>query len=511
MNLSDPSLDFDELFPMIFNISSNLLSITRVADNCILRVNPAWLNAFGYQASEVVGKTSQELNLWVDQAQRQCLKNVIETDGEHDQFEALFQGKDGRRRHCLVTARAFDNKGVECYLFSSEDITADKQAEKTVLASRAILADAIESINEGFVLYDASHRLIVCNSKFREFYGYSKSETAPGVSAIELGRLDVQRGAVLLPPEASGEEYSLRRENLGAGLSKFMVVQLRDGRHLLLSDRQTDSGGIVSIQTDISELKHAEKELSRLRDEAVAANHAKSEFLAHMSHELRTPLNSILGFTQVMREQLFGPLGHEKYVGYVELVLQSGEHLLSLINDVLDLSKVEAGELGLDEKPFELNKTLAACVQMITGRETTGICSLWLEDRGKLPFFLGDERLMTQILLNLLSNAVKFTHPDGEVVVRADYGDSQGWRVTVTDTGCGLSSEDIPKVLEPFGQVRTGSLQSHEGTGLGLSLSKKLTELHGGQLEIESTLGAGTKVTLWFPKDRALKVAQVDG
>ncbi len=224
MNLSDPSLDFDELFPMIFNISSNLLSITRVADNCILRVNPAWLNAFGYQASEVVGKTSQELNLWVDQAQRQCLKNVIETDGEHDQFEALFQGKDGRRRHCLVTARAFDNKGVECYLFSSEDITADKQAEKTVLASRAILADAIESINEGFVLYDASHRLIVCNSKFREFYGYSKSETAPGVSAIELGRLDVQRGAVLLPPEASGEEYSLRRENLGAGLSKFMVV-----------------------------------------------------------------------------------------------------------------------------------------------------------------------------------------------------------------------------------------------------------------------------------------------
>ncbi len=267
----------------------------------------------------------------------------------------------------------------------------------------------------------------------------------------------------------------------------------------------------MSIQTDISELKHAEKELSRLRDEAVAANHAKSEFLAHMSHELRTPLNSILGFTQVMREQLFGPLGHEKYVGYVELVLQSGEHLLSLINDVLDLSKVEAGELGLDEKPFELNKTLAACVQMITGRETTGICSLWLEDRGKLPFFLGDERLMTQILLNLLSNAVKFTHPDGEVVVRADYGDSQGWRVTVTDTGCGLSSEDIPKVLEPFGQVRTGSLQSHEGTGLGLSLSKKLTELHGGQLEIESTLGAGTKVTLWFPKDRALKVAQVDG
>ncbi|MGO1118819.1 PAS domain-containing sensor histidine kinase [Rhodovibrionaceae bacterium A322] len=497
-----------ELLPLMFSSSSDLIAITRASDQALVAVNPAWQRAIAYSEEEVVGRSSAELNLWVDPQQRQNFVELLERAGSVSKFECLFRRKDGSHGTCLITACGFDSNGEKYFFFSSQDVTAGRQAEKTVLASRALLVDAIESINEGFVLYDADRRLIICNSKFREFYGYSEEEAAPGVSGVELGRLDVVRGRVLLPVRERADEYMNRRNNLRPKESKFTVVQLRDGRYLLLSDRQTDGGGIVSIQTDITELKQAEKELAKLRDDAVAANRAKSEFLAHMSHELRTPLNSILGFSQVMSEQLFGALGHKKYSDYVRLVLQSGEHLLSLINDVLDLSKVEAGELLLDEKPFDLSEALSSSTQMITGRKEGGRCIPRLDVGDDLPLFLGDERLMRQILLNLLSNAVKFTDPAGEVVVSVDCSLQDGWRISVSDTGCGMTPEDIPKALEPFGQVRRGAHQSHEGTGLGLSLSKKLTELHQGQLEITSELGAGTEVVLTFPKSRALKLAR---
>ncbi|MGO1118818.1 PAS domain-containing sensor histidine kinase [Rhodovibrionaceae bacterium A322] len=508
-DLLDPDLDLAELFPILFAACSDLISISRVSDNRILAVNPAWLKALRFSAKEVIGSTGVDLGLWDDLTLRERFIEHLGASDLSEGFEISLRRKDGTYCHCLMVGRRFNHKGECCYLFTGRDITADKKAQQRILATQSLLVDAVESINEGFVLYDADDSLVICNSKFREFYGYSEEEAAPGANAIELGWLDVERGAVLLPPETSGEEYSFRRDLLETGLSKFVTVQLRDGRHLLLSDRKTDSGGVVSIQTDVTELKRAERELSRLRDEAVAANRAKSEFLAHMSHELRTPLNSILGFGQVMNEQLFGNLGHEKYQDYVGLLLQSGEHLLSLINDILDLSKVEAGELGLDEKPVELQKILESCIQMISGQDDKEICELTLEVQAGLPFFQGDERLLTQIFLNLLSNGVKFTDPNGLVTVKAAFDNQQGWRIDVRDTGCGMSSSDIPKALEPFGQVRSGSLQAHEGTGLGLSLSKKLTELHGGRLEIESAVGKGTTVTLSFPAIRALRVASV--
>lgn len=234
------------------------------------------------------------------------------------------------------------------------------------------------------------------------------------------------------------------------------------------------------------------------------ANTAKSEFLAHMSHELRTPLNSIIGFSQSMTEEVFGKVGNDKYLEYASDIHASGHHLLNLINDVLDLSKIEAGELMIDEEDVDLDELLNSCLRMIQGRKEAKSITIQYDSSGNLPHIRADERLVKQIVLNLLSNAVKYNVTDGTVRLSASVDQNNSVSVVVSNTGVGIDVENIAKVLEPFVQARTHAQKTHEGTGLGLSLSKQLIELHGGMLEIESQLGKGTTVAFRFPPDRTL-------
>jgi signal transduction histidine kinase len=245
----------------------------------------------------------------------------------------------------------------------------------------------------------------------------------------------------------------------------------------------------------------AERRLIAAKETAEEASRAKTTFLATMSHELRTPLNAIIGFSEIMRDELLGPLGKPQYKTYAEDICQSGSHLLSLINDLLDLSKAGAGKIDLAEEESEPRSLIESCLRLVETRARRNNVHLQNMIGSPLPRIYADRRRLKQILLNLLANAVKFTPSHGTVTVRTRR-DAQGFHIEVADTGVGIAADDIPKVMLPFGQVDSVISRRAEGVGLGLPLSKVLAELHGGRLSIESQLGKGTTVSLILPPAR---------
>jgi signal transduction histidine kinase len=255
------------------------------------------------------------------------------------------------------------------------------------------------------------------------------------------------------------------------------------------------------VDQEINLIRLAE-DLENARDQAVLANRAKSEFLANMSHELRTPLNAIIGFSDMIRKQTFGPIGSPKYLEYVEDVNESGRHLLEVINDILDLAKIETGKLDLDESEVDVVPVIRSCFTLVKERCETGRVRVVEHAPRGLPALRADKRKLKQILINLLSNAVKFTPAGGRIDLFVEAIAREGFSFTVSDTGIGIASDDIPKVLTPFVQVESTLSRKYEGTGLGLPLTKSFVELHGGSLDLHSEVGVGTTVTVRFPAER---------
>ena len=245
-----------------------------------------------------------------------------------------------------------------------------------------------------------------------------------------------------------------------------------------------------------------ERELVAAKDKAESASRAKSEFLANMSHELRTPLNAIIGFAEIIRNRTFGPAS-ERYSEYAGDIYNSGNHLLALINDILNLSKLEAGKFQLQEQTVDLAATVDACMLLVEAQAFQGDIRLSVSLDPEVPFIRADERRLRQVLINLLSNAVKFTPEGGKVIVTSARR-SGGLAISVRDTGIGMAPEDIPKALAPFGQIERKVRRKQEGTGLGLPLARQLVELHGGTFAIESTISVGTTVTFLLPASRVV-------
>jgi signal transduction histidine kinase len=255
----------------------------------------------------------------------------------------------------------------------------------------------------------------------------------------------------------------------------------------------------VALQRD---REAAYEALQRAKEEAEAANRGKSSFLAAMSHELRTPLNAIIGFSEMMMHEVLGSLNNEQYRTYVADIHESGTHLLQIINDILDLSKAEAGKLELFEEVFDLHDTIQAVLQLVKSGIAEGELHEAVELPADLPRLCADERKTKQVLLNLVTNAIKFTPAGGRIVISGRADLESGLVLTVSDTGIGIAAADFDRVLEPFEQVDSTLARSHQGTGLGLPLVKAIMELHGGSLLLTSEVGVGTRVSVTFPPSR---------
>lgn len=260
----------------------------------------------------------------------------------------------------------------------------------------------------------------------------------------------------------------------------------------------------TTLVNDISEIKNIEEKILIAKKETDLANRAQTEFLANISHELRTPLNAVIGFSDVLSNEMYGDLGHPKYLDYAKSIKKSGNHLLAVIKDILDTSKINIGQITLDEDIVDVRKLILDCKTMIRARADNSRIVLSSRVDTNASTIFADELRLKQILLNLLSNAVKFTKPQGRVSIRVGLDSQRVIRLKVTDTGIGIKPEDIPKVFQPFRQVNNIMTRTHDGTGLGLSISKGLSELHGATLNIKSKVGKGTTVTVTFPKERTV-------
>ncbi len=414
--------------------------------------------------------------------------------------EALAQHADGTTRPVDLAVTLAAATDPPHYVALIRDLTARKAAERLLHEAQQRLLDAIGSLHEGFALYDAEDRLVLCNDNYRRMFPAVATLLTAGWRFDDIMQAHARPAATgrCTEPEAWVDEMISRHHNPGAPYELLRP----DGRWLQIGERRTNEGGVATIISDISELKRRQQELLRAKEEADLANRSKSEFLANMSHELRTPLNAVIGFADMMESQLFGPLGHENYCSYAADIRRSGEHLLSVINDILDMARIEAGKAELNEEMVDLAIIAQTAARLIARRAVEGGVTVTLSLPSGLPRLMADARLVKQCLINLLSNAVKFTPAGGRVEIRADASDAGGLTLRVVDTGIGIAAEDIDRVMSPFGQVYGALDRRYEGTGLGLPLVKSYMQLHGGDLRLDSKLGEGTAAILLFPRDR---------
>ena len=454
--------------------------------------------------------SAQQVLARIAQQDREPVRLALLAAAREGVFDISFQIPDESGRMAWIDARGqgygpHDGQGYRRIIGVAFDVTEERLAQARAEAAEDRLRDAIESVSEAFVLWDRTGRLLMSNKAYATVFALD-----PRLLKVGARREGVERFAQL----AIKQSYPT-----ADGANGVREAELRDGRWIQVSERTTAEGGMVITAVDITAVKQKEEALKRAIDsleksqdqlaelarnyemekiKAEGANKAKSEFLANMSHELRTPLNAINGFSEIMTAELFGPLGDRRYKEYVSDILSSGQHLLSVINDILDMSKIEAGKMTMRFEMLDLHDVTEDSVRLVRGRADTAGLTLAVDLDG-LPEVEADFRAIKQVLLNLLSNAVKFTPRGGAVRVFARAGrDAEGVervQVSVQDTGIGISHEDLERLASPFEQVESQHAKTQQGTGLGLALSKALIAMHGGTLDIQSEPGKGTTVT----------------
>jgi len=402
------------------------------------------------------------------------------------------------------------------------EMVALREAELSEKAKA--LETIMESVDTGLALFDDSRNLVASNQQFIDILEYPQSFKEPGTHGNVFYEYNVKRGEYTTDED---EQHMQRNLNAARDKEPYQTIRKRhNGRYINIAAQPTDNG-LLMTYTDVTEQKKAEDilrhnnevleerveertaELKAAKEMAENASQSKSQFLANMSHELRTPLNAIIGFSELLMMDDYTIMDKEKRAEYSKDINAAGAHLLQVINDILDVAKIEANQINLAETPCDLKSIINPCVQMLSVQADKQNITLKTDIPQDLPLMTGDPTRIKQIIANLLSNAVKFTDPGGCICTFVSMQENGDISVSVQDNGIGIAESDIELVQTQFGQVQSSYNRNHQGTGLGLSLVRLLTEAHNGFFNLSSALGEGTTATVHFPAERVLQTENV--
>jgi len=465
-------------------------------------VNAAAAGYFNIPRERMLGRTPKDLfesavAEQVEQSLRSCIKTRKMTI-----LNTLPRCPGGVRVQAFVLSPQVDASGRVRFIEVMErpDTADSVQLQRERDDALMLMTSMFDASGMGIVVTDHHGRMVRVNDTFLSEYGWERKDL--------LG----EEFTVLVPPEDYALSKRLHAAFIHRGRHGARELQMlrKDGRvadivlTTSLMELSQKRRFMVATVRDITERKNMMRNLRRAKEEADNANRAKSSFLANMSHELRTPLNAIIGFSELMKNQVFGPISNPKYEEYMKDIHFSSRHLLDILNDVLDMSKIEAGKVELIESEVAISEVLSSVLRIMGDRASASSVELNFQVEEGIPHLKADQRLLRQILINLVSNAVKFSLPGKAVKVKAFTLPDSHIRLVVEDEGCGIPADKIRSVQEPFGQVNGQRNYRGQGTGLGLPLAKAMTELHDGQLTLESDEGKGTKVYLDFPAERTM-------
>jgi two-component system cell cycle sensor histidine kinase PleC len=480
------------------NMSNDVMAIS-LRDGTFSRVNSTFNQVLGFADIELRQMTFMDLVQPEDRPHvRNCLYSMMHdesSDGQIIDFEARVRTASGPVRWMEWRMK----RGGNTIYSVGRDVTATKEHEAALRKQEQQLSEAQAIGRMGHWQWTVGAEEIEFSDEIYRIFGVERGQFVPTLEHInamlhrrDVGRLMQAFQRAIIEKNNYDMEFRVIRPG---GEIRYIRCEGR-----CECDDDGDVAALFGIMQDITERTLYERELREAKEAAERAYAAKSQFLANMSHELRTPLNAIIGFSEMMQRQLLGPIGTERYIDYIAGIRESGEHLLDLISDILDMSKIEAGKYELDLEELNLAKTIRLALHMMEGRALESQIKITVDIPNEDRIIIADRRAVMQILLNLLSNAVKFSARGS--MVKVECVDRDGYvSIKVHDHGIGIPANKLKDITRPFEQAASHYTREHEGTGLGLAITKDLTELHGGNLYIESTVGVGTTVTVRLPFD----------
>ncbi len=477
--------------------------------------SPRYFELFGYLPIDKIGHRPDHHAVAVEVGKNQEKWRLhfadLEAHREFRNFECRLVTRNGEIRHVRVSGvPKFDSAGnFNGYWGTGQDISKEYRALNAAAVAHDRLANALDAFPQAVVLYDQDDQIIFVNKYYRKNFALYSDEDPIGFTFEEAIRHRVIHGHV---EEAAGQEEEWIRARVEQHQQHLSPLRMRrGGKNKIWLDHfdiASPDGGSLIFLVDVTQQHNLQLDLEAAKVRADVANESKSQFLATMSHELRTPLNAIIGFSDMIHQQMFGPIGHERYNKYVEGINQSGKDLLALIDDILDLSRIEAGRLELHESEFDPDQVVEECVRLIRGEAGENRVAIDISGSDIKLLLNADRRQLKQILLNLLSNAIKYTVPDSRIRVQTEQCEQGILRFSVSDCGNGITSAEIERITGTFNRLNDAFTTGGGGTGLGLTIAKRLIEAHGGELLIESTLDVGTTATVSFPSHRVIELGE---
>ncbi|MEZ5919007.1 MAG: ATP-binding protein [Alphaproteobacteria bacterium] len=506
MDIQEHAVRPDDTFRRLFQEMRVPRFIVRPQDSdsyIIIEANDLALQYFDLGKGQVIGSKIQAVMDHENALHFQQSFEVCTARGKSVTIQAL-PGVPGKIRvYGFYISPVCDSTGAVEYLdvIGQLDLTDQSILQRERDDAISLMTSIFDVSEVGIIVTDHSGRIVRVNDSFVRIYGWSRDELINAeisglVTPDERVRVKKNYEEFIKTGVRSSAEMKIIRKNGSIANALYTTATME------LSQKRRFQ---VTTLMDITLRKQMEESLRLAKDEADAANRAKSTFLANMSHELRTPLNAIIGFSEMMLKETFGPLGHGKYAEYMTDIHGSAFHLLEIINEVLDMSKIEAGRIELDEEEVELRELIESVTRMMASKIFGDDLKIRVEIHDNLPNIRGDKRLLRQVLINLVTNAVKFSESGGEINIQARLAENRQIRIVISDQGVGIPKDKIQTAMQPFGQVNDKAEHcKQQGTGLGLPLAKAMIELHGGTLTLESDTGQGTVVFITLPASRIL-------